>query len=97
MSAGTAKDFSLGIVSAFAVRASAIRSAPRRPLMQCGGNLFLEFGIVWRMRVTAGDQRSVSALGGVNEARDIRDDVFGTGNIERAAGDHEIDLRVHLP
>ncbi len=46
-----------------------MRSAPRLPLMQWGGKFVArEFGIVGGMRVSAGDQRSVSALAGLDEA-----------------------------
>ena len=57
----------------------------------------LELGIVFRVVATMRNQKDATLAGGVRKPANIREQAFGAGDVELAAGQHEVRLRIDFP
>lgn len=57
----------------------------------------LEFRVVRGVGVSGRDEENFIAAGGIGELADVRDEFFGSGDIELAAREHEVALDVYFP
>lgn len=56
-----------------------------------------EFGIVGIVCIRGRNQQDTTLPCGLDHAIDVRDDLFGAGDVEPTARKHEVGLDIHFP